>query len=36
LGLWTLFWLIIPLFVWVFLVFRKMFALLHEFEGSNQ
>ena len=36
LGLWALFWLIIPVFVWVFLVFRKIFALLHEFEGGSQ
>lgn len=36
LGLWGLFWLIIPIFIWVFLVLSKMFALLHEFEGSDK
>jgi len=36
LGLWGLFWLIIPIFIWAFLVLGKMFSLLREFEGSDK
>jgi TM2 domain-containing membrane protein YozV len=36
LGLWALFWLIIPVLVWAFLVLKKIFVLLREFEGNGR
>jgi TM2 domain-containing membrane protein YozV len=34
LGLWLLFWLVIPLLIWFVLVVRKAFSLLREFENA--
>jgi len=34
-GLWLLWWLVIPFFIWIFLVIRKAFILLRQFEDPG-